>query len=277
MNVRDARKADLDRVAEFAAETWDGWDYVPDVWDEWLDEGVALVAEVDGVVVGTVHGVTRGDEAWLEGLRVDEEYRREGVGSALLEEIAERLDAEVARGMAFGDNEAAVGFLETEGFERVATVKYGRGFGFPYGTSLQEANYDESLEVLKDSDAFDDFGGLYATSDWRMWSVPETAEEYDGDILGFVEDDDVRGVALCDGVRVNETGEEKRSELVFGFVSVEPRYAGQFALDVRGEARDRNINDALVFLPDDTDTVSSFDQAGFDLDTTDHVYEMVIE
>jgi len=277
VNVRDGREADLDRVAEFADSTWDGWDYVPEAWDDWLDEGVALVAEADGVVVGTVHAVTRGEEAWLEGLRVDDDHRREGTGSALLDEALGRLDADVARGMAFGDNEAGVGFLESEGFERVATVRHGRGFGFPYGTTLREANYDESLEVLRDSDAFEDFGGLYATKDWRMWSVPDTAEEYDGEILGFVEDDDVRGVALCDGVRVNETGEEKRSELVFGFVSVEPRYAGQFALDLRGEARERNINDALVFVSDDTDTVGSFDQAGFDLEATDHVYEKVIE
>jgi hypothetical protein len=110
-----------------------------------------------------------------------------------------------------------------------------------------------------------------------MWSVPEHIEEYEGDVLGFVEDDDVRAVALCDGVRVNETGEEKRTELVLGLVWVEPRYASQFALDVRGEARDRNLNDALVFLPDDDEVIGAFDQAGYEFDRRDHVYEKVIE
>lgn len=277
VELRDAVGGDLSEVTEFADETWDGWDFVPDVWDDWLEEGVTLVAETDGMVVGTVHAVTRGDEAWLEGLRVHDDYRREGVGSALLDAVLERLDVRVARGMTFDENDAAVSLLESAGFERVASVRHARGFGFPYGTTLEEANYDESLQVVRGSDAFADFGGLYATTDWRMWSVPESVDDYDGDILGFAEDDDVRGVALCDGVRVNETGEEKRTELVLGFVSVEPRYASQFALDVRGEARERNLNDALVFLPDDPEVVNSFDQAGFDIERLDHVYEKVIE
>jgi ribosomal protein S18 acetylase RimI-like enzyme len=278
VKIRDARRDDRDAVASFADSTWDGWDYVPDVWDDWLDEGVALVAEIDGRPVGTVHAVTRGDEAWIEGLRVEDEHRREGIGSALVSEAIERIaasDVSVVRCMAFDDNDAAVSFLETNGFERAVTVRHGRGFGFPYGTTLEAAGYDESLEVLRDTDTFDAVDGLYATEDWRMWSVPDSVDGYDGEILGFVEDGDVRGIALCDGTRVNETGEERRTELVLGFVWVEPRYASQFALDVRGEARERGIHDALVFLPDD-DTVDAFDQAGYDLDRVDHIYRRVI-
>lgn len=282
VDVRDARQRDINDVAEFASETWDGWDYIPDVWDDWLEEeeSVTLVAESEEEVVGTVHATTRGDEAWLEGMRVAEEHRREGVATELTEAILERLaedGASVARCMVFDGNDAAGDLLDALGFERAATFRHGRGFGFPYGSIIEEANYNESLQVLRDSDAFEVAGGLYATKDWRMWSVPESVEECEGDVLGFVEDDDVRAVALCDGVRVNETGEEKRTELVLGLVWVEPRYASQFALDVRGEARDRNINDALVFLPDDDEVVGAFDQAGYEFDRRDHVYEKVIE
>lgn len=281
VDVRDALHDDLNEVSEFATDTWEGWDYVPDVWDDWLEEdsGVTLVAEHEEEVVGVVHGTRRGDEAWLEGMRVAEEHRREGVGSGLTEAALERLaegGASVARCMVFDDNDAALALLEELGFERVTTIRHGRGFGFPYGSMIEEANYDESLQVLRDSEAFEAAGGLYATKDWRVWSVPETIEEYEGDVLGFVEDDDVRAVALCDGVRVNETGEEKRTELVLGLVWVEPRYASQFALDVRGETRDRNLNDALVFLPDDEEVIGAFDQAGYEFDRYDHIYEKTL-
>ena len=278
VKIREARAEDRDSVASFADSTWDGWDYVPDAWDDWLDDGVALVAERDGRPAGTVHAVTRDGEAWIEGLRVDDEHRREGVGTALIDAIVERLaesGASVARCMAFEENDAAVSFLEDAGFERSTTVRHARGFGFPYGTALEAADYDESLEVIRDTDALESVGGLYATTDWRMWSVPDSVEDYDGEILGFVEDDDVRGIAICDGVRVNDTGEERRTELVLGFVWVEPRYASQFALDVRGEAREREIHDAVVFLPDG-ETVDAFEQAGFDFDRYDHIYEKVI-
>jgi len=278
IDVRDAVPGDINDVAEFATETWDGWDYIPDVWEDWLEEdgSVTLVAESKNGVVGVVHGTGRDEEAWLEGMRVAEEHRREGVGSTLTEAALERLADEgvsIARCMAFEGNDAAVELLDALGFERVATVRHGRGFGFPYGSMIEEANYEESLRVLRESEAFEEASGLYATKDWRMWSVPETVEEYEGDVLGFVEDDDVRAVALCDGVRVNETGEEKRTELVLGLVWVEPRYASQFALDVRGEARERNINDALIFLPDDEEIVGAFDQAGFEFERRDHIYE----
>jgi ribosomal protein S18 acetylase RimI-like enzyme len=281
VEVRDARRGDIDDVAGFASETWDGWDYIPDAWDDWMEQGTTLVAESepDGVV-GTVHTVRRGKEAWVEGMRVDEGHRREGVATELTEEALERLadeGASVVRCMAFGDNEDGAELMRSLGFERAATFRHGRGFGFPYGSMIEEANYEESLRVLRDSDAFEATGGLYATEDWRMWSVPDTVKEYGGDVLGFAEDGDVRAVALCDGVRINETGEEKRTELVLGLVWVEPRYASQFALDVRGEARDRNINDALVFLPDDDEVVGAFDQAGYEFDEREHVYEKVIE
>jgi GNAT superfamily N-acetyltransferase len=280
VTVRDARPGDVEHVADFASETWDGWDYVPDVWEDWLEEGVTLVAESGGTVVGVVHGIARGEEGWLEGMRVAEEHRREGVGSTLTEAAIERLadeGASVVRCMVFDDNDAAVELLDSLGFERVTTVRHGRGFGFPYGSIIEEANYDDSLQVLRDSDAFEAVAGLYATKDWHMWSVPETVEEFEGDVLGFVEDEEVRAVALFDGVRVNETGEEKRTELVLGIVWVEPRYASQFALDVRGEARERNINDALVFLPDDEEIVGAFDQAGFEFERRDHIYEKRIK
>jgi GNAT superfamily N-acetyltransferase len=278
VTVRDARPEDRDGVVAFADSTWDGWDYVPDVWEDWLDEGIALVAEADGRPVGTVHAAVRGDEAWLEGLRVDEDHRREGVGTDLLDTAVGRLAEEgvsVVRCMSFEGNDAATSFLDEAGFERVAALRHGRGFGFPYGSTLEPANFDESLEVVRDTDAFETVAGLYATTDWRMWSVPDSVEGYDGEVLGFVEDGEVRGVALCDGVRVNDTGEERRTELVLGFVYVEPRYASQFALDVRGEAREREIHDALVFLPDD-ETVDAFEQAGYDFDRKDHIYEKVI-
>jgi len=227
VNVRRGRPGDLNEVSGFATETWDGWDYVPDVWEDWLEEGLTVVAETKKVV-GVLHATRRGGEAWLEGLRVAEETRREGIATTLIDEALSHLNeegAKVARCMAFDDNQPAVELLDSVGFERVTTVRHARGFGFPYGTQIKEANYDDSLKALRETDAFNSVQGLYATTDWRMWEAPETVEEYNGDVVGFVEDGDVRAVALCDGVRANTAGEERRSELVFGLLWCEPAYA----------------------------------------------------
>lgn len=88
----------------FASNTWNGWDYIPEVWDAWVvpGDGVVLVATVepslhrdeprdaDGapLAVGQPIAMTRlvmlsEDEAWLEGIRVDPRVRGMGVATDL--------------------------------------------------------------------------------------------------------------------------------------------------------------------------------------------------
>ncbi|MDQ3447740.1 MAG: GNAT family N-acetyltransferase [Chloroflexota bacterium] len=97
----------------FATRTWDGWDYIPDVWDRWLAaaDGVLLVAAVGGAAAVDADGspleegqpvaVTRlvmlsEDECWLEGIRVDPRVRGMNVATDL--QVAE-LRWAVAHGM----------------------------------------------------------------------------------------------------------------------------------------------------------------------------------
>jgi GNAT superfamily N-acetyltransferase len=100
IRVRRARPGDTRAVLDFTRATWDGWDYVPSVWHDWLEasDGVLLVA-----VPNAAHqldlfgraltgerpvGIARvamlsPDEAWLEGLRVDPGVRNRGVARLL--------------------------------------------------------------------------------------------------------------------------------------------------------------------------------------------------
>ena len=96
ISVRRARPGDTHAVLDFARTTWDGWDYIPSVWQEWLEapDGVVLVAtpraqrEIDRfgrplqpdrqIAIARV-AMLSPDEAWLEGLRVDPGVRNRGV------------------------------------------------------------------------------------------------------------------------------------------------------------------------------------------------------
>lgn len=79
-------------MLSFATRTWDGWDYIPEVWHRWLaaSDGVLLVATAGGedptdaegapLESGRPIAVARlamlsADEAWLEGIRVDPRVR----------------------------------------------------------------------------------------------------------------------------------------------------------------------------------------------------------
>jgi hypothetical protein len=90
--VRRARAEDKAAVLSFATRTWDGRDYIPDVWDRWLaaSDGVLLVATAGGMDPTDAEGaplesgrpiavarlvMLSAYEAWLEGIRVDPRVR----------------------------------------------------------------------------------------------------------------------------------------------------------------------------------------------------------
>ncbi len=89
---RPARAEDTPYVLELTRTIWEGDDYVPRVWESWLEDlsGHSGVAELDGRVVGVVR-VNRitPHECWLQGLRVAPEFEGRGIASRLHEYILE--------------------------------------------------------------------------------------------------------------------------------------------------------------------------------------------
>jgi len=86
VTFRPARDGDKARVFEITANTWDGGDYIPQVWERWLADpkGELTVAELDGVVVALGKLSWLGDDQWwIEGLRVDPQQRLKGIGQAI--------------------------------------------------------------------------------------------------------------------------------------------------------------------------------------------------
>lgn len=97
LEIRSAQPTDRDAILAFCARIWEGHDYLPQVWDEWLNDaqGLLLVALLEGVPIAVARAdLSLPHEAWLEGMRVDPAHRQEGVATALfqaqLEEVARR-------------------------------------------------------------------------------------------------------------------------------------------------------------------------------------------
>lgn len=86
VTCRPAQEGDTPAVLALTSTIWDGHDYVPQVWAEWLADtsGRLAVAEWDGQVVGLAK-LTRleAGEWWLEGLRVDPQHQGHGVAGSL--------------------------------------------------------------------------------------------------------------------------------------------------------------------------------------------------
>lgn len=125
---RPALPADRDQAFAFLRWTWEGEDYLPQVWDDWLADpaGLFVAAELRGRVVGLGRLTELGEgEAWLEGLRVDPEVQGRGIGSHIHHFLLERWRSSrsaVVR-LATASTQVAVHRLcQRTGFERVANV-----------------------------------------------------------------------------------------------------------------------------------------------------------
>lgn len=120
--MRVARAEDADGMREITRTVWDGDDYVPFVWDRWLrgHNGSLLVATQDGQVVGLQHVEVQPDGgAWLEGIRVAEAVRGQGVGEALVERgvsWAREMGCPAARLAVSSENAASNRLSEKTGF-----------------------------------------------------------------------------------------------------------------------------------------------------------------
>ena len=83
---RAGRWEELPRLLEIEQGATPGLLYLDDVKDEFFDpaKGELIVAEADGVPAGFVHFSLQPDgAAWLETLRVDPAYQKQGCGTAL--------------------------------------------------------------------------------------------------------------------------------------------------------------------------------------------------
>lgn len=131
LTLRPMRAADRERVVEISRDIWDGHDYLPRVFDEWLaDAGAAFqAAELEGVVVGVQRlRPIASDLVWYEGLRVASTHRRQGLARAMLASAIADAKEQRFREMRLGTGNAdAVPLFESLGFRRLVDVRWWRG------------------------------------------------------------------------------------------------------------------------------------------------------
>ena len=138
LEVRDAQPEDRDAVFAFCSRTWgDDGDYIPDVWDSWLadPDGAVLVGIMNGrpVALSRINMIAP-EEAWIEGLRVAPDMRRQGVGRIIVSRSlvrARELGAFVARMFTGATNTASQRLFTRYGFTRIAELAWYTGDALP--------------------------------------------------------------------------------------------------------------------------------------------------
>jgi GNAT superfamily N-acetyltransferase len=182
---RPALPRDTPDALELTRTIWQGEDYVPHVWPEWLADphGLLAVAEWGGRAVG-LSKLTRlsPTQWWLEGLRVHPDYEGRGIASRLhdyLVGVWERDHVGVLRLATASFRKPVHHLAERSGFRKagecttfVAPVEAGSPPA-PAFTPLGVAEAPAALEFALDNSSSALTGGLMDLG-WE-WARPEAA------------------------------------------------------------------------------------------------------
>lgn len=183
MNIRRAELADTAKVMSLLARVWED-DYLPHTWVKWVEEtdrGVVLVALEGDEIIGTcyIHFLPE-NRCWFQGMRVDPQIRRAGIGSALtaasLQVAKEAHCTHVCLGID-ADNTpsltmtAKAGFRKICDFARVGKKISPRELGAPKApTGWREARAEDVDALLKLGQAHAPSGAIFARWLWQPLS-----------------------------------------------------------------------------------------------------------
>lgn len=187
--VRRMTPADKPAMMEIASRIWEGSDYLPAVFDEWVAdrEGEFAAVHLDGRIVGCgkLTFLTPTD-AWLEGLRKDPRVPEKGLGAEVaryfLSRLALRRDLTSIRFSTYVRNLSSITVNERLGFRRrtILSLKAWEGDraeleAVPLRSSVGarsrvETVWDEqaALDYLDRAGCFPAAGGLVVEG-WRAW------------------------------------------------------------------------------------------------------------
>lgn len=181
ITLRPARPADEAAVRALSAHIWEGKDYVPRRFGDWVaDERGQFTVACDGdtlVGFGKLTELAPG-EWWLEGLRVHPDHRGRGIARKLhryVVDLAQGIGRGILRFATNRRNEAVHKLAAESGFDRVAAhrlaeIEVGNGDASGRFATADPGDVHALEEWLRGSDLFAAGGGLFEER-WKWKSL----------------------------------------------------------------------------------------------------------
>jgi len=283
LEVRPARAEDRDAVLAFCDRIGGEQDYIRWVWEGWLREesqgrATTLVGVLDGRPVALVHmRMLSEDEAWIEGIRVDPDVRRQGIARVLTSKAmiaARERGAAVARLFVDASNVASQGLVARFGFTRVAEVAY---YSAPtlesepredIGAQLVTAEEDdvERIWAWLEQSNLTPFNGGVEIADWAARAVTEPvlhAHLADQEVWLLEERDTIQALAIATGTARATEDEDADSTLEVHYLDGASEGIGRLALALRRVAAKRGLVEVELWLPDLLILADAMAGAGF--------------
>ncbi|MFL6430652.1 MAG: GNAT family N-acetyltransferase [Nitrososphaeraceae archaeon] len=123
MKFRHAKQSDKEDVLRFCTNTFEWGDYIEEVWDVWYSDpnGYLMIAEENEMIAAVSHAYVcpNRNRIWLEGVRVNPDFRRRSIGTELIKKMVQygkEQGAQEAAGLVSVKNVASQAMMEKNGF-----------------------------------------------------------------------------------------------------------------------------------------------------------------
>lgn len=258
-------------MVELTRDIWEGHDYVPRVFDDWVsDAGAAFQAiELDGTVVGLqrLRPYASG-LIWYEGLRVASTHRRQGLARAMLRSaIAEAREQGFREMRLATGNPSAVPLFEELGFERLQDDRWWKGGRVEGGESARIPDSGEAEKL---------WAGIAASPGLELWGGV-TADFNCAHDLGPTELSRLAGIGMLragpGGRAVAGLREPWGENIAIAFVAGKGGALRELLLALRFEADADGLEGVTLALPRDHPAGDELRASGYDFaNDDDHSY-----
>lgn len=103
IEFRKLNHEDYEDILDISKDIWDGTDYLPQVFHNWVDNKGIFLGGVDKeknkVVAVARLSILNDGSGWMEGLRVHKDYRGQKLGRRISEELLERAKEALTQGI----------------------------------------------------------------------------------------------------------------------------------------------------------------------------------
>ena len=126
MKIREAKSIDKNFVLDFCKNTFSWGDYIKDVWDYWIKEKNLYVIEKE-IPVGICHAFFLNNQVWIEGIRIKNSFRRQGLASKLVthvESIAKIKNIQLALMLIDAENSSSLSMAKNLNYKIAETWNF---------------------------------------------------------------------------------------------------------------------------------------------------------
>lgn len=164
--IRNANASDKSHILKFCKDTFSWGDYVDQVWDFWLSEKNLFLFEKQ-FPVGICHALYTKDQIWIEGIRIDPNFRKQKIASELVkhaESIGKKKNIPFSYMLVDTENTSSISMANSLDYDVFQT------WNFYSLMPKNNSNYDVSFEKSLNRSLYSQY-----VKSWRWFTIDDIA------------------------------------------------------------------------------------------------------